>query len=61
MQWDIPGEGTRWPQLGQVSGWLEALLDFYFVRPAKAQARRDALNARLAEAGKPQLKVPPTP
>ena len=38
---------------------LEGLLDFYFVRPVKAQARRDALNAKLAEAGKPPLKVPP--
>jgi hypothetical protein len=38
---------------------LEGLLDFYFVRPAKAKARRDALNVKLAEAGKPLLKVPP--
>jgi hypothetical protein len=39
---------------------LEALLDFYFVRPAKAEARRAALNAKLAEAGKPPLKAPPS-
>lgn len=38
---------------------LEALLDFYFARPAKAKARRDALNSKLAEAGKPPLKMPP--
>jgi hypothetical protein len=31
---------------------LEALFDFYFVEPAKAKARADALNAKLQEAGK---------
>jgi hypothetical protein len=41
-------------------GVLEGMLDFYFVRPAKSQARRDAFNAKLAEAGKPSLKVPPS-
>jgi hypothetical protein len=35
---------------------LEELLDFYFVRPARRQAQRDAINAKLKEAGKPQLK-----
>jgi hypothetical protein len=30
---------------------LEGLSDFYFVQPAKSKARRDALNAKLQEAG----------
>lgn len=38
---------------------LEGVLDFHFVRPAKSQARRDAFNTKLADAGKPPLKVPP--
>jgi hypothetical protein len=35
---------------------LEALFDFYFVRPAKLQQRRAALNQKLAEAAKPPMK-----
>jgi hypothetical protein len=35
---------------------LEGLFDFYFVQPAAAQKRRDALNQKLAGAGKPALK-----
>lgn len=35
---------------------VEALLDQYFVRPARRAARRDAHNAKLSEAGKPPLK-----
>jgi hypothetical protein len=35
---------------------LEQLLDFYCVRPARLKAKRDALNEKLKEAGKPQLK-----
>ena len=35
---------------------LEGLFDFYFVQPADLQKKRDALNAKLAAAGKPQLK-----
>ncbi|MBK7394499.1 MAG: DUF4145 domain-containing protein [Chloracidobacterium sp.] len=35
---------------------LEQLFDFYYVQPAKAKAKRDALNAKLAEAGKPPMK-----
>ena len=35
---------------------LESLFDFYFVQPARAKARRDALNKKLADAGKPALK-----
>lgn len=36
---------------------LEALFDFYFVKPAQMQARRAALDAKLIEAG----KKPPEP
>lgn len=35
---------------------LDALFDFYYVQPAKAQQRRDALNAKLQAAGKPPMK-----
>lgn len=35
---------------------LEALFDFYFVRPARLAAKRDALNKKLADAGKPPMK-----
>jgi hypothetical protein len=35
---------------------LESLFDFYFVQPALARAKRDALNKKLADAGKPPLK-----
>lgn len=35
---------------------LESLFDFYFVGPAKAKAKRDALNAKLNDAGKPPMK-----
>jgi Domain of unknown function (DUF4145) len=31
---------------------LESLFEFYFVRPAVLQAKRDSLNAKLKEAGK---------
>jgi hypothetical protein len=37
---------------------LEQLFDFYFVQPARAQARRDALNAKLKTIGKPAMKQP---
>jgi hypothetical protein len=37
---------------------LEALFDFYFVQAAIAKQKRDALNAKLAAAGKPPLKTP---
>ena len=37
---------------------LEDLFDFYYVQPAKSKARRDALNAKLAAAGKPPMKSP---
>ena len=35
---------------------LESLFDFYFVQPEKVKAQRDALNKKLAEAGKPPMK-----
>jgi len=35
---------------------LEGLFDFYFVQPALLQRKKDALNAKLKDAGKPQLK-----
>lgn len=35
---------------------LESLFDFYFVQPAQLQAKKDALNKKLADAGKPQIK-----
>ena len=35
---------------------LEALFDFYYVQPARLQAKRDALNKKLSEAGKPPMK-----
>ena len=35
---------------------LEGLFDFYLVQPAALKAKRDALNAKLQEAGKPPMK-----
>ena len=35
---------------------LESLFDFYFVAPARTKARKDALNKKLADAGKRPLK-----
>lgn len=35
---------------------LESLFDFYYVQPAILQAKRDALNKKLADAGKPPMK-----
>lgn len=35
---------------------LESLFDFYFVQPAILKEKKDALNKKLAEAGKPPLK-----
>jgi Domain of unknown function (DUF4145) len=35
---------------------LESLFDFYYVQPAKLQAKRNALNQKLAEVGKPPMK-----
>ena len=35
---------------------LESLFDFYYVLPAKAQAKKEALNKKLTDAGKPTVK-----
>lgn len=35
---------------------LDSLSDFYFVQPEQIKKRRDALNKKLAEAGKPNMK-----
>ena len=37
---------------------LEQLFELYFVLPARAQARRDALNEKLKNVGKPAMKQP---
>jgi Domain of unknown function (DUF4145) len=34
---------------------LETLFDFYYVLPARAKAKKDAINKKLVEAGKPPL------
>ena len=34
---------------------LEMLFEFYFVRPADVRRRRDTLNAKLTETGKPEM------
>ena len=35
---------------------LESLFDVYYVQPARAKTKRDALNKKLQDAGKPPLK-----
>ena len=35
---------------------LESLFDYYYVQPIKVAKKRDALNAKLQEAGKPLMK-----
>lgn len=35
---------------------LEGLFDFYFVQPATLKKKREALNKKLKEAGKPEMK-----
>lgn len=37
---------------------LESLFDFYYVKPALEQKKRDEMNKKLAEANKPPLKTP---
>jgi hypothetical protein len=39
---------------------LESLFDFYFARPAETQRRINALNQKLKDAGKPEIKQPLT-
>jgi hypothetical protein len=38
---------------------LETLFDFYYVKPELEAAKREALNKKLDEAGKPPVKQPP--
>jgi hypothetical protein len=40
---------------------LESLFDFYFTQPSVLKKKQDALNAKLSEAGKPEMKAPPSP
>ena len=35
---------------------IESLFDFFYIQPAKMQARKDALNAKLKSIGKPEMK-----
>jgi hypothetical protein len=35
---------------------LESLFDYYFVQPAIVKRKKDTLNKKLAEAGKPPMK-----
>ncbi len=35
---------------------LDSLFDFYYIQPARAKMKRDAIDAKLAEAGKPPTK-----
>jgi hypothetical protein len=35
---------------------LESLFDFYFTQPELLKKKRDSLNAKLKEAGKPEMK-----
>ena len=35
---------------------LESLFDYYLVQPARAKAKKEALNKKLADAGKPPIK-----
>jgi hypothetical protein len=37
---------------------LESLFDFYFTQPALLKKKREALNAKLKEAGKREMKAP---
>jgi hypothetical protein len=38
---------------------LEGLFQFYFIQPAESERKRNALNAKLADAGKPPITQPP--
>ncbi len=39
---------------------IESLFDFLFVQPAKLKKKREALNEKLAKAGKPMMEKKPT-
>ena len=36
---------------------LEGLFDFYFVQPSRLQEKREKLDKKLHDAGKPPLKI----
>jgi hypothetical protein len=36
---------------------IEELFDFYFVRPARIKKKKEELNVKLREAGKPELPI----
>ncbi len=48
---DVEEGETEW-----ILNVLEQLFDFYYVQPAKTQTKRNALNQKLQEAGKPEMK-----
>jgi hypothetical protein len=48
---DVEPEEAEW-----LLDVLETLFDFYFVQPALLKAKRDALNAKLGDIGKPPMK-----
>jgi hypothetical protein len=50
---DVEAQEAEW-----LLNVLEGLFDFYFVQPARAKAKRDALNAKLQSIGKPPMKQP---
>jgi hypothetical protein len=39
---------------------LDGLFDHYFVQPARLEAQKAKLNAKLADLGKPAMKSGPT-
>jgi hypothetical protein len=55
------GTGEVLPVEPEEAEWnlevLESLFDVYYVQPARAKAKRDALNKKLQDAGKPPLKL----
>ena len=36
---------------------LEGVFDFYFIKPERVKKQREAINTKLAEAGKDELKT----
>jgi len=48
---DVEDGETEW-----ILDVLEQLFDFYYVQPAKTQAKRNILNIKLVDAGKEELK-----
>jgi len=54
--------GAILPVEPEEAGWnldvLEELFDFYYIQPALAKAKRDALNLKLQAAGKDPMKAP---